>query len=79
MASHLDLRVEHRDGVAWHAAPAPFWFHRCTPQTTGYSILDLPEVERCACGGLRYGGFGPWIFKNSKRAQDIKDRLRGVR
>lgn len=53
----------HLDGVMWLDAPIPSRFHRCTPQTRGVAM----SIERCACGGLRYDGNGPWIQRNSRR------------
>ena len=50
-ADHL----EHLDGVAWHAAPAPRRLHRHQVQTRG--VMSGLPIERCACGAF---GPAPW-------------------
>lgn len=57
--------LEHVNGVHWFDAPKPWRWHRCRPQTRGFILGDF--IERCACGGLRYDGHGPWIERNSRR------------
>lgn len=62
MSDHPTI-LSHRDGVPWWEAPRPRWWHRCKPQTIGY---HNGIVERCACGAIRFSGFGPWVNRNSR-------------
>ena len=56
--------LEHLGGVGWFDAPRPRRWHRCQPQTRGFFHLRL--TERCACGGVRLDGCGPWIERNQR-------------
>lgn len=56
--------LQHLGGVDWMDAPKPRRWHKCKPQTRGEFGLEL--VERCACGGARLFGFGPWVERNSR-------------
>jgi hypothetical protein len=60
------LPVFHLEGVPWHEAPIPPHWHRCSAQTKG-TINHFTEVERCACGAVRFDGYGRWIEKNQRR------------
>lgn len=61
--------LEHKDGVPWHKAPLPYPWHKCQPQTWGWSNFDY--VERCACGAIRLDR-GIWLEKNATRKFDKK-------
>lgn len=52
------------DGVTWHKAPLPRRWHRCSTWTRGYL---MGQIDRCACGAVRYGGSGSWFDRNSTR------------
>ena len=46
------------DGVWWYDAPLPRRWHRCRPWTVGLvdgGHLGPAVVQRCACGGMRFG------------------------
>jgi len=60
-----DDHVESVNDMDWFDAPKPRRWHRCKPQTRG-SFTAYGLVERCACGGVRMGGGGPWIERNSR-------------
>lgn len=55
------LGITHRDGVPWHKAPLPSWFHRCIPHTKSFLM------NRCPCGGVQFGPYRPWVKRNSRR------------
>jgi len=57
--------MEHLGGTEWLDAARPPWFHRCWPQTRGWVNREL--VERCACGSLRFDGWGPWVRRNERK------------
>lgn len=61
-----DAGIEHVNGVRWHEAPLPKWWHRCCVQTSGWIGLTL--VERCACGAMSRNG-GRWSERNSRRRE----------
>lgn len=60
--------LEHRNGVAWHDAPIPRKFHRCTAQSRGF-ILSMKHgpviIERCACGAVNFESEG-WDERNTR-------------
>jgi hypothetical protein len=66
----------HTDGVAWFDAPMPPRSHECQAQSTyltsRYSegLLVVEQIDRCACGGLRYDEVGPWICQYEGVAED---------
>ena len=55
----------HLNGVPWFEAPTPRRWHRCRAQTIGW--LGFEQVERCACGAIRGGGYRTWLERNSSR------------
>lgn len=61
----MEISVVHHEGVEWHQAPVPRRWHRCLPRTI--AIHGGRMIERCACGGIRIDGWGPWAERNSRR------------
>lgn len=61
-----DLGITHGNGIPWYQAPRPHRWHRCQPWTAG-ATAELGLVERCACGGIRLDGNGPWMKRNQRR------------
>lgn len=57
-------RFRQMDACAWYNAPKPRWWHRCRAADSGR--VDGSFVERCACGGIRLHGDGPWMERNSR-------------
>jgi hypothetical protein len=58
------LPIWHLDGVDWLTARLPRRWHRCTPQSVGFTGLD--RIHRCACGVMSFDG-ELWMEKNSRR------------
>lgn len=56
----------HLDGIPWDLAPIPRRWHRCTPQTKGFTRSG-EHVLRCACGGISIGLGAWWGERNSRR------------
>lgn len=61
----LSLKIENKDGIAWHDAPLPHRWHRCRTQTRGWQNF-FTEIDRCACGATRRNG-GHWVNRNETR------------
>lgn len=59
--------IEHLDGTEWADADVPPWLHRCWPQTR--ARIDRELAERCACGAIRFDGYGPWVSRNRRKPQ----------
>lgn len=55
----------HRGGLEWHQVPQPPTKHICRPQSC-YIDSGLVHVDRCACGGERWGVHGRWLEVNSR-------------
>jgi hypothetical protein len=74
MSATIDVR--HVDGVAWFDAPMPPRSHACwvqstyLPQSPSAGLVVTGQIDRCACGGLRYDGFGPWICQYEGVGED---------
>jgi hypothetical protein len=60
------MEIRSKDGVPWYEAPLPRRWHFCEPWSAGTDD-DLGQVDRCACGGVRLDGRGPWLHRNSSR------------
>lgn len=58
--------VRSRGGVDWFDAPIPHRFHRCRPQTMGWT-KHFTWIERCACGAMRRDEDLHWTWRNSRR------------
>lgn len=65
--------IEHLDGVAWFDAPLPSRFHRCTPQTKGWTYW-FTQTFRCACGAISFDG-KHWSERNSRRRSERLRKL----
>lgn len=61
-----EFGILHLNGVPWYDAPIPRRFHRCFVQTDSRNFLTN-SVQRCACGGVRFGFHYLWMDKNSRR------------
>lgn len=60
-----NVRIESINGVDWHAAPLPYPWHQCFPQTRGW--IGLNYTERCACGAIRFSARERWMDRNATR------------
>lgn len=65
---NLDNDIKHLDGVPWHETELPPANHRCWPQTDGW--IQFEQVQRCACGAIRYGRDPVWTRINERRKDD---------
>jgi hypothetical protein len=59
-----DGEIQHKDGIPFYRAAAPFYFHFCKAQTQGYIFGVF--IERCACGATRRDGMF-WFERNKDR------------
>lgn len=67
------MRLDHRDGVAWWAAPPPARRHEHRWQTRAWCGVEL--VERCACGAF---GPAPWVMVGRDQPR-VAERPRWLR
>lgn len=74
LKSHDVYSMEHLNGVPWHQAPAPPWWHRCKPQTRAkVGPFGFDVVERCACGAINIKKPGEgdyWLDRNDRRRNE---------
>jgi hypothetical protein len=56
--------IQHKDGIPFYRAMAPFRLHFCKAQTRG-RIFGV-FIERCACGATRRDGTF-WFERNKDR------------
>lgn len=59
-----EVEVEHLRGVPWYDAAVPSRFHKCRPQTRGWSNY-FTRIFRCACGAISRDGRN-WDERNSR-------------
>lgn len=67
---HAADGYQHLDGIPWTRTEPPRRWHRCKPQTQGWTNIWNGIImwrQWCACGATREGIRGHWDNRNSRQ------------